>query len=165
MIKLPHTWNRLGKSLTLLVVASMGCGGSSDAPDLHEVTGTVTMDGAPLPNASLQFLPKSGEGRPSWGMTDEEGNYELTYSRDAVGALPGEHIVKISTSQEAEEDPDTGETSESSPETVPDVYRTSDKLIVTVSGDGKPIDFQLNSKEGEISQPEFESELYVTPDE
>ncbi len=55
-----------------------GCGPSSDVPKLAPVHGVVTMDGKPLANATVRFIPESG--RPSVGVTDEQGRYELNYT-------------------------------------------------------------------------------------
>jgi hypothetical protein len=90
-----------------------GCGGS-DLPELGEVSGVVTLDGEPLPNAIVEFQP-SAEGRPSSAETDEEGRYELLYLIDAPGALLGEHTVRVRPiiTEEMDnydpEEPDSGE--------------------------------------------------------
>jgi len=72
----------------------MGCGG--DGPELGTVKGKVTLDGEPLEGADLEFQPK--EGSPSYGTTDDNGRYDLMYTRDKRGAMLGEHTVKITTS-------------------------------------------------------------------
>jgi hypothetical protein len=74
-----------------------GCGGASGfAP----VSGTVTMDGAPLEGASVSFQPKHVEGgkeaEGSYGKTDAQGKYTLKrVSDDASGAAVGDHDVTI----------------------------------------------------------------------
>ena len=58
--------------LVLLAVAAVmtaGCGKS----DLGAVTGRVTMDGKPLPNAFVEFIPTGGQGSVSYGKTDDNG--------------------------------------------------------------------------------------------
>ena len=72
----------------------MGCGGGG--PDRGTVTGTVTLDGQPLEGADLEFQPE--EGSPSYGTTDDDGEYDLMYTRDKRGAMLGEHTVRITTS-------------------------------------------------------------------
>ena len=72
-----------------------GCGGSpSDLPELGTVYGVVTLDETPLANARLSFEPDNG--RPSSGVTDEKGYYELQYTADYDGAKVTQHVVRIS---------------------------------------------------------------------
>ena len=76
----------------LLLLCFAGCGSPSN---VGTVEGNVTLDEAPLANASVTFYPKSGE-RSSSGKTDESGKYTLRHTRDVVGALIGKHVVTIS---------------------------------------------------------------------
>jgi hypothetical protein len=75
-----------------------GCG-----PNVGAVTvnGTVLGDGAPASGLTVQFSPVTGE-RPSTGFTDADGRFELRYSKDVVGVLPGRHHVTFSWYPEAE---------------------------------------------------------------
>ncbi|MEO9594235.1 carboxypeptidase regulatory-like domain-containing protein [Rhodopirellula bahusiensis] len=85
----------LGPSMLLvgLMAAVSGCGPSG--PETGEVTGVVSMDGDPVPGASITFYPVSG--RQSFGKSDQEGRYTLEYSKDMPGAVTGQHRVKIMT--------------------------------------------------------------------
>ena len=77
--------------LGLFLVA--GCGGSSVVP----VSGTVKLNGQPLPNATVVFQPTDGAnpGPGSVGKTDANGRYEL---RLATSDLPGAHVGKHTVS-------------------------------------------------------------------
>jgi hypothetical protein len=127
------------------LLVCLGCEGT----DVGYVEGTVTMDGSPLPDAMVTFQPESG--RPSYGRTDASGRYELVYTRDEKGAVPGKHTVSISTLQEG--DPDAG--GESVPEKVPANYNTNTELTREVKAGANEFNFELTS-EGEI---EVETEL------
>jgi len=85
------------RSLCVLSMTLMlsGCGGSSDAPDLGRVSGTVTVDGKPASGVTVLFTPADG-GRSSTGQTDDSGHYELIYSSSEMGAKVGSHTVSIS---------------------------------------------------------------------
>jgi hypothetical protein len=75
-------------------VCLLGCGGgNADDPDLGEVTGVVSVAGKPLANAVVTFTP--ADGRPSFGETDEDGNYELLFKADNPGAVVGQHTVRV----------------------------------------------------------------------
>jgi hypothetical protein len=64
-----------------------GCGGSTVA----RVTGTVRFSGKPVPRLVVHFVP--AEGRPSQGVTDENGHYKLMHEKKREGALRGSHKV------------------------------------------------------------------------
>lgn len=126
------------------LVLSVGCGGGPTVP----VSGTVTLDGEPLEGATVIFTPQD-DGRPSAARTDSEGRYELTFSRDARGALPGKHVVTISTYSGEDTDSDPEYAIPASPEKVPAKYNVNSELVETVEQGGNTIDFDLDS-EGEI---------------
>ena len=84
----------VGCASLVVALSAMGCGGGG--PDRGTVTGKVTLDGQPLEGADLEFQPE--EGSPSYGTTDDDGEYDLMYTRDKRGAMLGEHTVRITTS-------------------------------------------------------------------
>jgi hypothetical protein len=103
------------------------------------VSGTVTLDGTPLPRASVTFEPKDG-GRPSFGVTNEQGRYVLEYSLNEAGAQVGTCLVRISTANAGD---DTG--AKPTKEMVPKRYRTT-PLEVQVEPKANTIDIALTSK-------------------
>jgi hypothetical protein len=76
-----------------LCLTYAGCGESG--PELGAVTGVVTLDGKPYPNALVTFTPKDG-GPASTGVTDASGAYELL-CLDRKGAPLGQHQVSVTT--------------------------------------------------------------------
>ena len=128
-----------------MLLALTGCGPSG--PDISSVTGTVTMDGKPLPNASVVFQPE--KGRPSGALTNENGEFELNFSGGRKGAQPGRYIVAIRTASDGSID-DDGQRTPGTPETVPAKYNAASELIYTVE-EGVPnvAEFKLKS-DGEL---------------
>ncbi|MEQ8852425.1 hypothetical protein [Gimesia sp.] len=115
-----------------------GCSGESgDTPPLGEVTGKITLDGKPLTDASVTFEPKSGA--PSLGKTDETGSYVLAYSQDHLGAIPGQHTVRISKFGEPGSPNDTEDQ-------VPDKFNKSSQLTAEVKEGNNTVNFDLESK-------------------
>lgn len=63
--------------IALFVTASLaGCGGG-DMPELGDVSGKVTVDGAPVAGINILFTPETG--RAAGGVTESDGSYELIY--------------------------------------------------------------------------------------
>lgn len=78
--------------LLVVVFTLLGCSGG-DRPELGLVTGKVTLNGKPMQNVEIEFLPENG--RPSYGKTDDEGHYELGYIRHIKGAKIGTHTIRV----------------------------------------------------------------------
>jgi hypothetical protein len=77
--------------LLLMVAAAIcGCRPSPTVP----AAGRLTSRGEPLAGVSVQFVPLAG-GRPSTGFTDADGRFQLRYTKDVVGVVPGRHAVTL----------------------------------------------------------------------
>jgi len=124
-------------AIAITFVSWVGC---SDSPSLGEVSGTVTLDGQPYANAQVEFAPQ--EGRPSSGVTDENGQYELTFSPDAKGALLGKHTVRISTVQQSTSD--RGQDPKFK-ERIPAKFHSRTTLVAEVVAGDNSHDFTLTS--------------------
>jgi hypothetical protein len=75
----------------LAVLWLSGCG---RAP-IATVTGTVTLDGQPVSDASIQFWPKENLGLGVYsGRTDAEGRFRM-HTRNIPEVKPGEYHVLI----------------------------------------------------------------------
>lgn len=115
--------------------------GASDQPDLGQVTGVVILDGTPVEGVMVNFAPEKGRG--SQGLTDSNGKYELSYVRQAKGAIIGNHKVYINTPQgDDDSDPDAPVIEEK----IPAEYNTKSTLTAEVKAGDNPIDFELLSK-------------------
>lgn len=83
-------------------IALAGCSGGSTV-DAEHVHGLVTLDGEPVPEATVTFVPvNEGEGMSAVGRTDEEGVYTLnpvgvgaTTADAGTGTLSGEYYVGV----------------------------------------------------------------------
>ncbi|MGY8771700.1 MAG: carboxypeptidase-like regulatory domain-containing protein [Pirellulales bacterium] len=117
-------------SLLLLACFLIGCGGG-DYSDLGTVSGTVTLDGQPLSNATVEFQP--AEGRPSIGISDTSGNYTLEFSFNNPGASIGSHTVSITTAEARVK------------EKLPAKYHTKSELKEEVQGGSNTFDLHLTS--------------------
>jgi hypothetical protein len=89
-------WNLAARCLmpvSVLLIA--GCGGSADNGRGIPVSGTVTMNGAPIEGANVTFLNDTFAG---FARTDSNGRYRLVQ-----GALPGTNKIVISKMEDGVE--------------------------------------------------------------
>jgi len=82
----------LSISIVVALIPFAGCG--SKGPALVPLQGVVTDAGTPIADMNVTFSPRE-EGAASWGVTDAEGKFDLTFIDGRAGCLPGEHIVSI----------------------------------------------------------------------
>ncbi|QDT45279.1 hypothetical protein Pan241w_53990 [Gimesia alba] len=137
---LRHT--RLPLSCFALLVFLSGCSPTpEDQPDVGLVKGMVTLDGEAIPGAVVDFAPESG--RPSSGITDSEGRYELAYNPTTKGAKIGKHTVRISTHRYIEND--DGTTTEQK-EIIPEKYNVNSTLTVEVKPGENDFPFSLDKE-------------------
>lgn len=119
------------------LAAVCGCGRSQNLPDLGLVTGTVTLDGAPVQGLLVMFEPQ--DAALSTGETNASGVYELRYTNEVKGAAIGKHIVRIEKIQDPEQE--RGEP----PVVIPDRYNTASTLTAEVKAGENTINFDLVS--------------------
>lgn len=94
----------------LLMALLSGCGGGApdDAPVTAPVRGKVTRKGMPLAGVSVIFqpqgIPEGQPGSPSSAVTNDAGEYELAYTANVAGAIPGSHRVALSLGDGLDDD-------------------------------------------------------------
>ena len=137
-------------ALGLVSLFVAGCGGGVGS-DFGAVSGTVTMDGAPLEGASVTFQPEMASGgSPSYGTTDANGKYELMFTFSKKGAMLGEHKVSISKTlgggdDDDDDDGDDDDDDAEEEDLVPAKYNSETTLTATVESGSQVRDFPLTS--------------------
>jgi len=114
-----------------------------DGSPLAHVEGTVLIDGEPLVGAMVVFVPQSrGERGASYGITDTNGHFELSFGRDKDGALIGKHFVHISSDVL-----DMDDRCRDHPKLkIPKRYNTLTELRFDVTAGANQADFRLDSR-------------------
>lgn len=125
-----------GMAFSVACLLLAGCGDAG--PEVAPVYGVVTLDGAPLAGADVTFTPESG--RPSYAVTDDEGEYHLAYKPGVDGAVLGRHSVQITTGGYQMDD--QGNTI-SKPEQIPKCYNEATILIAEVTRKDYQFDYDL----------------------
>lgn len=135
-----HGWPIPLMYLSLVgLLALAGCGGNDD---LGRVSGTVTLDGKPLEQAIVKFIPEGEGGSTSYGRTDASGNYSMEFSRSQVGASLGMNRVEINTGTQMA---DENEKIINVPEVVPARYNAQSELTFEVQPGKNTANFELES--------------------
>jgi len=138
----------------ITLTAVLGCGGNkrgANAPALVPVNGTVTLDGKPVSGALVTFIPTgSTRGKGAYGVTDENGRYELSEDGANKGAPAGEYRVVCNKwvmpdgsdlPRDSKVAPDEAGAKEFFPRKYSNEAET--ELKATVSASGGTIDFKL----------------------
>lgn len=91
MVRLVHVM-----TIGCFMLTLVGCGG--DGLERVPIQGVVKAQGVPVPNAIVQFTPKTGTpGDGAIGQSDAEGKFTVISSRqDDAGVPPGSYGVRVS---------------------------------------------------------------------
>lgn len=132
---------------SLALLALLGCGGGG----ADHVKGKVTLDGQPLKNALVAFIPMEGtKGVGGNGVTDADGAFTIKTPRGEA-IEPGEYRVVISKflcPDGSEPDPDVPPIDSDASESLSPDYsdRDNSKLRANVSSEKKDFPFELTKK-------------------
>lgn len=77
------------------LIAMAGCEGK---PELAQVSGRVLLEGRPLANVQVEFVPDAPRKHAlplSMGATDASGHYRLQTADGRPGVVHGEHLVLV----------------------------------------------------------------------
>lgn len=145
------------------LLLAAGCGGVAPTPNYGKVTlltvsGSVTLDGQPLPNAVVTF--DAEDGQFSYGLTDSNGRFSLQFDSVKSGVTPGKKTVRISTTrkilglnteeeggiEEASVEGQSTKQHTSAKELVPTRYNKKSELSVEVGPEKTTFEFPLVTK-------------------
>lgn len=133
---------RLGVVALLLAFAA-GCSGENWVIN-EQVEGTVKLDGKPLANVAVEFVPTGDPKKQpplSHGTTDDKGHFVLTCDNKKPGAVVGKHSVLVIVGRsEGDKQPDP----------IPAVYANLNKtpLKLEITPDKHTYDLDLTAKAG-----------------
>jgi hypothetical protein len=137
----------------LLSFALAGCGvAASDSLPREGISGEVTLDGQPLDQGAIQFIPASRKEGVAGGAVIQGGKYSIERGK---GLVPGEYRVLISSSQGTPPAADSSDGGAPGPvkkgdapkDLVPPQYNAKSTLTAEVkAGSPNALDFALKSK-------------------
>jgi hypothetical protein len=121
-----------------ILLAGLGCGRET-GPALVRVQGTVTLDGAPLPDGSLTFVGMATKAAAGGG-TIKDGKFSFSLPAGAyrvqvfaTRVVPGKTIPGMGDAPVRES-------------IVPSRYNSATTLTAEVSREGEPLSFALKSQ-------------------
>ena len=134
-------WKR--RSCAALLVLLAACGRA----DRLGLQGSVTLDGEPLPQGVIQFVPLPGTKGPSAGSTIRDGQFSVEPDK---GVFPGTFRVEITASRKTGRkliDRQSGQVTDELGNVLPARYNQNSELTKEVTADGpNAFDFALQSK-------------------
>lgn len=145
-------WDRVCDGCTVgLIVTTLivGCGGNSEELLRSPVSGKVTLDGQPLPEGVIRFVPVAPTKGPKVSVTIQQGEF---VSDDEHGPVVGEHRVEIQSTddggyafddEQALERLQQSGTLQIDVVRIPPVYNKNSTLSASVSAD-EPNEFVFN---------------------
>jgi hypothetical protein len=137
-----------------IAVATQGCS-KHDGLERAPINGVVTINGQPLADATIVFLPLGGsaaQGLGAVGASDAEGKFQVTSSReDDPGIPPGEYAVVVNRWAEPDGKvipPNAFQADyPEARETIPPPYSThSSPLRATISKEGGDVKVEIPAK-------------------
>jgi len=139
----------VGVFVVLLAAASLLVGCGPGGPVTHQVTGTVTFDGAPVQDGDIVFRDPAGKEK-SYGGRIENGEFSLEVS-------PGAKRVEITAMREVPGEFDTMNPGEKVPlkePYIPAEYNTNSTLTAEITG-AETLSFDLKrAEDGRSSEAE-----------
>jgi hypothetical protein len=122
----------------LCLALLVGCSSRGAA----SVSGKVTLDGAPLDDATITFVPATGGQQQAAWTTIKSGQYEIA-AKDGLGTGPFRvEIRALRAASEKTNDP----TLISAKEILPGKYNSKSELTVEIKPGKNTADFDLKSR-------------------
>ncbi len=144
------TWASTSGMLLLAVACVIGCSGTSS--EHGHVTGTVTINGSPIQDATVTFAPAGG-GRSAIATTQADGTYELNYTPGVKGAKIGSNTVRITTYSAPELDDNNRVVNPGKPERFPPDYSGGKVITVDVKPGENTFDFTIEADKDKYPPP------------
>ena len=132
--------------ICVLLATCFGCG--NKGPRRAAVSGHVTVDGRPIDEGVIQFLPVEGTVGPETGGVIDNGQYDIPQNR---GAVVGKSRVELRASKKTGrkiQDPTgrPGTLTDEYKEMFPPSSNTNSSLVREIKDDLNTLDFDVRTK-------------------
>ena len=126
----------------------VGCNSGAGLPPTVPAEGVVTLDGAPVADATITFIADVGTYNAS-AVTDKEGKFAMKAFEEKKGAVAGSYKVSINKTIVESREGGKGESDVNLKQGLPMKYSnflTSDLTIKLGEAGDKSIKYELKSK-------------------
>jgi hypothetical protein len=135
-------------SICVALATCAGCG--KKGPKRAAVAGSVSLDGQPIAEGVIQFLPVEGTLGPEAGGVIENGRYDIPRQR---GPVVGKNRIELRASKKTgrkiqDATARTGTLTDESKEAFPPTANTKSTLVREIKDEPNKLDFNINSKGG-----------------
>jgi hypothetical protein len=136
MIRLSHPIGRI--LVTIALVSMIGC----STGDTATVNGTVTLDGSPLKEGVVRFVPVDGK-TPTASADIKDGKFNANVPKGEMRVeLSAPKVIGKKKMYDTPDSPVVDEVAE----LLPERYNVNSELKITVKGGGQKETFTLESK-------------------
>lgn len=132
---------------SLLLATTLLLAGCSDpGPERASISGSITLDGKPVEQGSITFVPTEGTSGPTAGDVISGGQYEIPR---ALGPLVGKNKVELRswrlTGRQIPNPMSPGSTMEERVEAFPAQFNNETTLVREITAGHNSLDFDLKS--------------------
>ncbi len=143
------------RALPLIAVLLASYCASGCSSSLSEVSGTVTLNGQPLPEGAINFIPVEGTRGAGAGATIRDGKYHVPA---ASGVTPGKNRVELrafrSTGKKVKDAGVPGATEiEQRVPAFPPEYNDQSTLVREIRQGSNTIDFEISVPDSATPMP------------
>lgn len=134
--------------LVFCVSLVSGCNSGAGLPPTVPAEGIVTLDGAPVADATITFIADAGTYNAS-AVTDKEGKFAMKAFEEKKGAVPGSYKIAINKTIVESREGRKGESDVNLKQGLPMKYSnflTSELTIKLGDAGDKNLKFELKSK-------------------
>jgi hypothetical protein len=133
----------------MVLIVSVGCGGGYSGPARGAVQGRVMIDGAPVEEGVIAFIPAAGTSGPSAGGVVLAGNYSIPEEK---GPVVGTYRVEIRASRKTDRKIEAGSPFppgtmiDETIDLIPAKYNSASELEHEIVAGANTLDFELQTK-------------------
>jgi hypothetical protein len=144
----PRAYRKIARfcAVGLLIAICVGCG--KKGPQRAAVSGHVTLDGQPINEGVIQFLPVEGTVGPETGGIITNGQYDISHER---GPIVGRSRIELRASKKTGgkiQDPTgrPGVLTDEYKEMFPSGSNTNSALVREIKDEPNKLDFDIRTK-------------------
>ena len=140
-------WRRFRNGIVVLTLLGLaictGCGETQR----QAIEGTVTVDGEPLADGNITFMPEVGTEGPTAGAPVKNGKFVIDSRKGTFAGRFRVEVTAVRPTGKTTMDSESGQTIDEVEQYLPDRYNRQSELVADVkAGEENALDFDLVTK-------------------